>query len=54
MRDAKILELATYFIEERGNTEGVDGMHYYDVEAEKRGESENERPTYYPERRSYW
>jgi DUF1680 family protein len=53
-RDLQSLELARYFIEERGNTKGVNGRHYYDVESEKRGDRENEMPSYYPSRRSYW
>jgi uncharacterized protein len=53
-RDPRSLELARYFIEERGNNCGVDGRHYYDVEYEKRGDRENETPAYYPSRRSYW
>jgi len=52
--DSKSLELARYFIEERGNNKGVDGRHFYDVEAEKRGDRANEMPAYYPTRRSYW
>ena len=32
----KFLDLATYFIDERGNTDGVE--HYYDIEAKERGE----------------
>ncbi|EKG17518.1 Six-hairpin glycosidase-like protein [Macrophomina phaseolina MS6] len=50
----KHLELAAYFLDERGNPEGVDRRHYFDVESEKRGERFNERPHYYPQRRSYW
>ncbi|PSR81659.1 hypothetical protein BD289DRAFT_438787 [Coniella lustricola] len=50
----KALELARYFIEERGNNEGVEGKHYYDVEAEARGESKYTLPVYYPAARSYW
>ncbi|CZR54496.1 probable DUF1680 domain protein [Phialocephala subalpina] len=50
----KHLALATYFIEERGNPKGQEGRHYYDVEAEARGERENERPIYMPKPRSYW
>ncbi len=50
----KHLELARYFLEERGNPVGQDGRHYYDVEAEARGERENEMPAAYPEKRSYW
>lgn len=48
------LELAQYFIDERGNPTGERGRHYYDVEAEERGQLENESPHYYPTRRSYW
>lgn len=51
----KALSLATYFLEERGNPNSVDGKrHYYDVEAEARGESEYTAPSYYPAARSYW
>ncbi|WP_428927095.1 glycoside hydrolase family 127 protein [Marinibacterium sp. SX1] len=32
----KFLDLATYFIDERGNTDGVD--HYFDIESRARGE----------------
>lgn len=53
-KDAKHLKLAKYFIEERGNPQGVEGRHYYDVEAERRGWRENEMPKPYPEKRSYW
>jgi len=48
------LALARYFIEERGNPEGDKGRHYYDVEAEARGDRENERPDYWPKNQSYW
>lgn len=50
----KALGLAQYFLEERGNPAGVNGRHYYDVEAEARGESEHTAPSYYPAARSYW
>lgn len=50
----KALALAQYFVEERGNPAGVDGKHYYDVEAEARGESKYTAPSYYPSARSYW
>ncbi len=46
--DPKHLELARYFLEERGNPKGVNGRHYYEVEAELRGDRENERPCYMP------
>ncbi|KAK0129738.1 hypothetical protein ONS96_014918 [Cadophora gregata f. sp. sojae] len=48
------LDLARYFIEERGNPTGRDGRHFYDVESEARGDRENERPVYWPANRSYW
>jgi len=47
-------EFAKYFIEERGNPIGQDGKHYYDVEAKRRGERENERPASWPVNRAYW
>lgn len=53
--DPKHLKLARFFIEERGNPRGgKQQRHYYDVEAEARGESEHELPVYYPAARSYW
>ncbi|KAI5282257.1 hypothetical protein KEM54_002867, partial [Ascosphaera aggregata] len=53
-KDAKALELARYYIQERGNPHGVNGRHFYDVEAEKRGDGPYERPDYYPQVKSYW
>ncbi|TGO28832.1 hypothetical protein BPAE_0022g00220 [Botrytis paeoniae] len=53
-RDPKHLNLARYFIDERGNPKGQDGRHYYDVEAEVRGDRPDEMPKYFPEKRSYW
>lgn len=52
--DPKHLELARYFITERGNPTGADGRHFYTVEAEKRGERETERPYCWPYPKSYW
>lgn len=53
--DEKHLKLARFFIEERGNpTGGKGGRHYYDVEAEERGELKTETRFYYPQPRSYW
>ncbi|KAF2396785.1 DUF1680-domain-containing protein [Trichodelitschia bisporula] len=49
----KHLALARFFLTERGNPAGVDGKHYYDWEAEQRGERLFERPTYFPTRRAY-
>jgi uncharacterized protein len=53
-RDQRHFDLAQYFIEERGNLTGQNGKHYYDVEAEERGERLYERPKYFPLPRSYW
>lgn len=53
--NTKALSLARYFLEERGNPAGVAGKkHYYDAEAEARGESQYTAPSYYPAARSYW
>lgn len=46
--DQKHLQLARYFIEERGNPTGVNGRPYYEVEREARGERFCEWPRYYP------
>lgn len=46
-KDPKHLDLARYFITERGNTTGVDGRHYYVVEAEKRGDPPHARMSYW-------
>ncbi|TKA46583.1 hypothetical protein B0A54_02415 [Friedmanniomyces endolithicus] len=48
--DKRHFELAKYFITERGNPKGTDGRHYYDWEADKRGDDPNARPYFYPER----
>ncbi|KAF3384432.1 Non-reducing end beta-L-arabinofuranosidase [Penicillium rolfsii] len=49
------LNLAQFFIEERGNPQGgKEKRHYYDVEAEARGENEHALPMCYPAARSYW
>jgi DUF1680 family protein len=51
----KHLQLARYFIEERGNPKGgKEKSHFYDVEAKARGESEHDLPMYFPAARSYW
>lgn len=53
--DPKHLQLAQFFIEERGNPRGGKKQrHYYDVEAEARGESKHDLPMYFPAARSYW
>ena len=53
-QDIKYWDLAKYFIEERGNPKGVNGRHYYEVEAEARGEQPYLRPNYYPRPRCFW
>lgn len=45
--DQDAYELGRYFIEERGNPKGQDGKHYYDWEAEERGDSPWKRPNCY-------
>jgi uncharacterized protein len=50
----KHLALGRYFLDERGNPNGVDGRHFYDWEAEQRGEPFYQRPNSYPMRRSFW
>jgi DUF1680 family protein len=50
----KALKLARYFLEERGNPTGQDGKHYYQAEADERGESPWERPDSYPVAKSHW
>lgn len=53
--NAEHLRLARFFIDERGNPSGgKQKRHYYDVEAEARGESEHDLPMYFPAARSYW
>jgi DUF1680 family protein len=47
-RDVRHLQLARYFIDERGNSDGPEGLHYFDFEARNRGEREGELPKYYP------
>ncbi|KAF3045458.1 hypothetical protein E8E12_005741 [Didymella heteroderae] len=52
--DNKSFQLAQYFINERGNPNGVDGRDFYTVEAEKRKEALDWRPVWYPAPRSHW
>ncbi|KFY93391.1 hypothetical protein V498_04458 [Pseudogymnoascus sp. VKM F-4517 (FW-2822)] len=52
-RDPRHLDLARYFIDERGNPTGQGGRHYFDVEAEERGESPHDRLPYWPAERPY-
>ncbi|KAL1874417.1 hypothetical protein VTK73DRAFT_294 [Phialemonium thermophilum] len=46
--------LARYFIEERGNPVGQDGLLYFDWEEKQRGDSHWLRPNHYPEAGSHW
>ena len=48
------LELARYFLTERGNPTGCQGRHFYDVELERRGADVMKRPLPWPENRSLW
>ncbi|MCO5554201.1 hypothetical protein L7F22_007729 [Adiantum nelumboides] len=52
--DPKPFELAQYFLTERGKPEGCNGRHYFDVEAENRGDDPAKRPAFYPEARCMW
>lgn len=52
--DEKSFELAQYFINERGNPNGVDRRDFYTVEAEKRNEALDWQPVWYPAPRSHW
>ncbi|KAI0206953.1 hypothetical protein F4808DRAFT_14951 [Astrocystis sublimbata] len=47
-------DLAQYFIEERGNPNGQDDMHYYEWEREKRGDSRWKRPDSFPHSICNW
>lgn len=53
-QDQKHLDLARYFITERGNPDGVDGQNYFVWEAQKRGDDPSRRPAFYPEPQSLW
>ncbi|KIW95459.1 uncharacterized protein Z519_04043 [Cladophialophora bantiana CBS 173.52] len=48
------LELAKFFITERGNPNGVDGCHYYHFEARQRGEEPGVRMPYWGEADALW
>jgi DUF1680 family protein len=52
--DKKSFQLAQYFINERGNPNGVDGRDFFTVEAEKRNEALEWQPVWYPAPRSHW
>ncbi|KAI0152802.1 glycoside hydrolase family 127 protein [Xylariaceae sp. FL1272] len=47
-------DLAQYFIEERGNPTGQDGMHYYEWERRQRGDNPWKRPDCYPTHINDW
>ena len=53
-RNQDAYDLGRYFLEERGNSTGQDGKHYYDWESDQRGDSPWKRPDCYPRHRSYW
>ncbi|KAK4626203.1 Non-reducing end beta-L-arabinofuranosidase [Fulvia fulva] len=52
--DPKHLELAKYFLTERGNPKGVDGTNYFLWEAQQRGDDPDKRPAFYSEPQSLW
>ncbi|KAI1085310.1 glycoside hydrolase family 127 protein [Whalleya microplaca] len=47
-------ELARYFVEERGNPKGQDGMLYYEWERQQRGDSPWKRPDSYWMHDTHW
>jgi uncharacterized protein len=47
-------DLAKYFLTERGNPTGVQGQHFYAVEAKKRGEKDGERSDAWPTANAFW
>lgn len=53
-QERRFLSLAKYFITERGNPNGMEGMHFFDWEARKRGDDPTRRPAFYPEARCLW
>ncbi|KIX96206.1 uncharacterized protein Z520_07984 [Fonsecaea multimorphosa CBS 102226] len=53
-KNAKHLELARYFISERGNPAGDGGEHYYHAEAKRRGEERHVRMAYWGEADALW
>ena len=46
-QNPKHLDLARFFLTERGNSTGVNGRHYYVVEAEERGDPSHARMPYW-------
>ena len=53
-KDSKHLELAQYFLTERGNPKGSLGKHYYLTEAARRGEDPHASPAFMGERNAFW
>ncbi|CAJ2503319.1 Uu.00g107130.m01.CDS01 [Anthostomella pinea] len=53
-RNQDAYELAQYFLEERGNPTGQDGMRYYGWERVQRGDSPWKRPNCYPMSADHW
>lgn len=51
--DQRHLELARFFLDERGNPQGFDGQHYYSVESKRRGDVNGQMPVHYPYRDPY-
>ncbi|OAP56874.1 hypothetical protein AYL99_08986 [Fonsecaea erecta] len=51
-RDSRHLELARFFLTERGRT--TDGKHFYEVEAKRRGEGSHTRMAYWGEANALW
>ncbi|KAH9900199.1 glycoside hydrolase family 127 protein [Xylariomycetidae sp. FL2044] len=47
-------DLAKFFIEERGNPKGQEGMRYFEWERRQRGESPWKRPDCYPMHTDHW
>lgn len=52
--DLKHLNLAKYFLTERGNPTGADGQNYFVWEAKARGDDPVKRPAFYPEPQCLW
>jgi DUF1680 family protein len=53
-RNEDAYDLAKYFIEERGNPKGQNGMNYYDWEEKERGDSSWLRSDAYPQHHDHW
>ena len=53
-QDPKHLDLARFFITERGNPKGTKGQHFYEAEAAARGEDPRLRPSYWQSHDFLW